>query len=124
MVGYSQKIPIFVSPNQFIIKNQIMFGNLEEKQKEMQEKLAQIELDAEAGGGVVKVKINAARQILDVTIDPEFKYDDVEELEDLILTAVNRAIAAAAVKEQEESQKMIKDMMPPGLGGLGDMFGM
>lgn len=101
-----------------------MFGNLEEKQKEMQEKLAQIELDAEAGGGVVKVKINAARQILDVTIDPEFKYDDVEELEDLVLTAVNRAIAAAAVKEQEESQKMIKDMMPPGLGGLGDMFGM
>ncbi len=101
-----------------------MFGNLEEKQKEMQEKLTQIELEAEAGGGVVKVKINAARQVLDVKIDPEFKYDDVEELEDLVLTAVNRAIAAAAVKEQEESKKMLKDMMPPGMGGLSDMFGM
>lgn len=101
-----------------------MFGNLEEKQKEMREKLAQITLEAEAGAGKVKVKINAAREILDIKIDPEFEYEEVEELEDLMVMAVNRAIAAAAAKEAEESQKMLKDMLPPGMGNLGGMFGM
>jgi DNA-binding protein YbaB len=48
---------------------------------------------------------------------------DKEELEDLILEAVNRVIAAAAMKEQEESQAMLSKMLPGGMGNLGNLFG-
>jgi len=101
-----------------------MFGNMEEKQEEMRKKLVAITVEAEAGSGAVKVTANAARQILDISIDPNFKYEDTEELEDLILTAMNRVLASAAEKEQVESQNMLKDMLPPGMGNLGGMFGM
>ena len=101
-----------------------MFGNMEEKQAQMAKRLAEMEVVAEAGGGVVTVKANAARQILDIKIDKSFQYDDIEELEDLLLTAVNRVIAKAAEIEAEESQKMLKEMLPPGMENLGGMFGM
>lgn len=101
-----------------------MFGNMQEKQEEMAKRLAAMEVTAEAGGGTVTVRANAARQILDVKIDKTFQYDDIEELEDLILTAMNRALAKAAEVEQVESQKMLKDMLPPGMGDLSGLFGM
>jgi DNA-binding YbaB/EbfC family protein len=100
-----------------------MFGGMEEMQKQMQENLAQIIVEEQAGGGLIKIKANAARQILDVSISPELDLEDREELEDLILEAVNRVVAAAAAKEQEESQAMLSKMLPGGMGGLGDLFG-
>ena len=39
-------------------------------------------------------------------------------VEDLVLTAVNNALEKATIKEQAEAQKMISQMMPPGLSGL------
>lgn len=100
-----------------------MFGGMEEMQKQMQEKLTSILVEAQAGGGMVKIKANAARQILDITIDPSLDLDDKEELEDLLLEAMNRVIAAAAQKEQEESQAMLSKILPGGMGGLGNLFG-
>lgn len=100
-----------------------MFGGMEEMQKQMQEKLTSIIVEAQAGGGMIKVKANAARQILDITIDPALDLEDKEELEDLLLEAMNRVIAAAAHKEQEESQAMLSKMLPSGMGGLGNLFG-
>lgn len=100
-----------------------MFGGMEEMQKQMQEKLTSIIVEAQSGGGMVKIKANAARQILDVTIDPSLDLDDKEELEDLLLEAMNRVIAAAAQKEQEESQSMLSKILPGGMGGLGNLFG-
>ena len=101
-----------------------ILGNMEERQKEMREKLAQITVEAEAGDGAVKVTANAAREITNISISKEaIDLDDIEQLEDLLLVAVNRVIEKAAVKEAEESQKMMKDMLPPGLGDLSDLFG-
>lgn len=97
---------------------------MQEKQAEMQKKLAEIKVEAEAGDGVVKVTASANRQINDIKINPEFKYDDIEELEDLILIAVNRALGKAAEIEQQEAQKMLSEMLPPGMGNLGSLFGM
>ncbi len=99
-----------------------MFGNMEEKQEEMRQRLSEMELTAEAGG-VVTVKANALRQILDLKISPDFQYQDIEELEDLVINAVNRVLQQAAELEQSEAQKMLNDMLPPGLGNLGDLFG-
>lgn len=101
-----------------------MFGNLEDMQKEMREALTSIKVSAEAGGGIVKVEANAAREIINISIDPEFLQDaEAEEVEDLILVAINNALSAAAAQEAAHSEEMIKKMMPGGLGGLSNLFG-
>ena len=101
-----------------------LLGNLEEKQKEMKAKLAQIFIDAEAGDGAVKVTANANREITNISIDTQkMDMSDAEALEDLILVATNRVLELAAEKEAAESQNLMKDMLPPGMGNLPNMFG-
>jgi DNA-binding YbaB/EbfC family protein len=100
-----------------------MFGGMEEMKKQMHDALLAITVEGEAGGGMLKIKANAARQILDVTIDPSLDLTDKEQLEDLILEATNRVIAAASMKEQEESQAMMSKLLPPGMGDLGGLLG-
>ena len=96
-----------------------LFGNIEEQQEELQQKLQSIELESSVLDGAVVVKGNAKREILDIVID-DSKIDtsDIEQLQDLLVTAVNDLILMATEAEQVESQKLIKDIMPPGLGGL------
>ena len=97
-------------------------GNMEEKQAEMKAKLAAITVEAEAGDGAIKVSANANREILNIAIDKtKLDWEDSEQLEDLLLVAMNRVIEKATAKEAEESQKLIQNMLPPGMGG---MFGM
>ena len=96
-----------------------MFGGMEEIQKQMQEALSNIIVEADAGDGAIRIKANAARQILDVSISENLDMDDKEQLEDLLLEAMNRVIAKAAVKEQEESQNMLGKIMP----NMGNLFG-
>ena len=91
--------------------------------KQMHDALLAIKVEGEAGGGMLKIKANAARQILDVSIDPSLDLTDKEQLEDLILEATNRVIAAASIKEQEESQAMMSKMLPPGMGDLSGLLG-
>ncbi|MFK7932300.1 MAG: YbaB/EbfC family nucleoid-associated protein [Saprospiraceae bacterium] len=101
-----------------------MLGNMEKQQAEMQKKLALIEVSGSSGDGAVHVKANATGQILNIAIDPEkLDWEDKEEVEDLLVIAVNRAIEAAKAKEGEAAQSMMNDMLPGGLGGLADMFG-
>ena len=101
-----------------------MFGNMEEMQEKMRAQLKEIKVEAEAGGGVVQIEANAAREILNIRIDPDFLKDaDAEELEDMLVVAINNVIKTATAKEAEQTQKLLKDMMPPGLGGLSDLFG-
>ena len=101
-----------------------LMGNMEERQKEMKLKLAEITVEAEAGDGAIKVIANANREIINISINKEgLDWDDKEEVEDLMMVVVNRALEMAAEKEAMESQNMIKDMLPPGMGGLSDMFG-
>lgn len=100
-----------------------LLGNMEEKQAEMKKKLANMIVEASSGDGVVKVSASADRQLTNIQIEPDFlKSADQEEIEDLILVAVNEVMALAAVKEAEEAQNMLKNMLPPGLGDMGGMF--
>lgn len=96
-----------------------LFGNIEEQQEALQQKLESIQLESSVMDGAVVVKGNAKREILDILIDAT-KIDptDVEQLQDLLVTAVNDLILMATEAEQTESQKLINDIMPPGLGGL------
>src|SRR5690625_6234014 len=96
-----------------------LFGNLEEHQEELQEKLGGIELESSVMDQAIVVKANARREILDIKIDPE-KIDptDVEQLEDLLVNCLNDVIRMATEAESSESEKLISKIMPPGLGGL------
>ena len=101
-----------------------LFNNMQERQKEMRGKLAEITVEAEAGDGAVKVLANANREIVNIAIDKsKLDMDDTEQLEDLLLVAINRALELAAEKEASESQNLLKDMFPPGLGNLSDLMG-
>lgn len=85
----------------------------------MRQQLAEITIEAEAGDGAVKVTANANRKILDIAINREkLDLEDLEQLQDMLLTAVNRALEKAQIKEQAEANKMIQNMIPPGLEGL------
>lgn len=101
-----------------------LMGNMEERQKELKSKLAEMIVEAEAADGAVKVTANANREIINISINKDaLDWDDQEQVEDIVMVAVNRALEKAAVKEAEESQNLIKDMLPPGLGGMSDLLG-
>ncbi len=101
-----------------------LLGSMEGKQAELQKKLATIQLSASAGDGAVKVTVTATQQVVDIAIDKE-KIDltDTEQLEDLLMVAFNQALTMAADTQTQETNNLVKDMIPPGLGGLGDLFG-
>ncbi len=101
-----------------------MLGNMEEQQEALKKQLNEIILQAEAGEGAVKVSANANGQITNVFIDSSLlAANDAEQLEDLVMVAANRALEKAAARQAEETQKMIQNMLPPGMGDLGGMFG-
>ena len=96
-----------------------MFGDMEAQQKAMREKLAEFIVESEAGDGAIKISANANREITNISIDPTFlKNAEAEELEDLLLVAINRALNSSLEKEAAETQQLLKDMMPPGLDGF------
>ena len=75
---------------------------LQAKLAKAQQELSNATVEASSGGGAVKVIINGQQQIQSVIISPEVvNSDDVELLEDLVLTAVSEALA----KSQELAAK-------------------
>ena len=69
-----------------------MMQQAQQMQARLQRELAETEIEATAGGGMVTVVINGVKQIHRITIDPEVvSKDDVEMLEDLIVAAINDA---------------------------------
>lgn len=101
-----------------------MFGNMEEMQKQLKVKLSTIIVQAEAGDGAIVVAANANREITNISIKKDaLDWEDTEQVEDLLMVAANRALQLAGEQEAMESQNMLKEMLPPGMGGLGDLFG-
>ena len=71
---------------------QAMMKQAQEMQQRLQKQLAELRVEATAGGGMVTVTVNGTKQVLSITIDPEVvSKDDVEMLQDLIVAAVNDA---------------------------------
>lgn len=96
-----------------------MFGDMEAQQKAMHEKLAEFIVESEAGEGAIKITANANRELTNISIDPDFlKNAEAEELEDLLLVAINRVLQRAQEKEAFETEQLLKDMLPPGMDGL------
>lgn len=99
-----------------------MFGNLDgmkEQQEKLQEELRSIEVKGQADNGRVVATVNAARELINISIQPELVEEgDPEIIEDLVLVAINRAMEKASVKEQELTQASLKNMLPPGMENL------
>ncbi len=89
---------------------QNMMKQAQQMQQKLQEEIAQIRVEASAGGGMVTVKMDGQKKVLGVKIDPEVT-SDVEMLQDMIMAACNEA----AKKVDEEAQGKMSGM----LGGLG-----
>ena len=101
-----------------------LLGNMEQQQKDLQDKLATIQLSASAGDGAVKVTVTAAQQVIDVSIDKtKIDMEDMEQLQDLLIVAFNQALGMAVDTQTNETNNMVKDILPGGLGGLGSLFG-
>jgi DNA-binding YbaB/EbfC family protein len=88
---------------------------VQEEIKKVQDNLENITVEASSGGGMVKVEANCKLQILSIKIEPEvYGEEDKEMLEDLVIAAVNQAIANAQQKANEEMEKVTGGL----LGGL------
>ena len=75
---------------------------MQEQLKKAQEELKASEFVGSAGGGMVKVTVSGAKEVLAVSINPQaIDPDDIEMLEDLVTAAVNDALNKAAEKERE-----------------------
>ena len=81
-----------------------------------QEELSNTTLEVSSGGGAVKVTINGKQEVQSVKILPEvINPDDVELLEDLVLTAVNEAIAKSQEVAAEQLGGLTGGLNIPGL---------
>jgi hypothetical protein len=91
-------------------------ANAQKKMAQIQEDLAKREIEASSGGGKVTVKVTGAGDILSIKISPEVIHaDDVELLEDLLLSAVRQATGDAKKLAADEMGKLTAGLGIPGL---------
>lgn len=89
---------------------------MQENMKRAQEELANIEVEGQAGSGLVKVVMTCKNEVKRVSIDDSLLSDDKEMLEDLIVTALNDAGRKAEATAQERMGGLMSGMpLPPGL---------
>ncbi len=95
-------------------------GGMGKQLQDMQKKLGKLETDlkervveATAGGGMVKIRVNGAEEIVDVKIDPAvINPDDKGLLEDMILAAVTEGVKKAKKLREQEIAKITGLAMP------------
>ncbi len=88
------------------------------KMQDLQVRVGQMEVQGEAGGNLVRCRVNGRFELKTLKVDPAvIKADDAEVMEDLIIAAVNDARAKAERLMADETKKMMEDLgLPPGLG--------
>jgi DNA-binding YbaB/EbfC family protein len=90
---------------------------MQENMKRAQEELATIEVEGQAGAGLVKVVMTCKHVVKRVAIDPSLLGEDKDMLEDLVMAAVNDAAAKAEATVQAKMAGFTAGLnLPPGLG--------
>jgi len=89
---------------------QQMMRQAQQMQDKLQQEIAQIQVEATAGGGMITARMDGQKNLLAIKIDPEVA-GDVEMLQDMVVAACNEA-----VKKVDEQ---IKGKMGGMLGGMG-----
>jgi nucleoid-associated protein EbfC len=94
---------------------QSMMKQAQLMQQKLQDEIALIRVEASAGGGMVTVKMDGQKTVLDVKIDPEVA-GDVEMLQDMMMAAFNEAAKKVDEEAQQKTRAMLGGMgLPPGL---------
>ena len=96
---------------------QQMLSRFKQLQEDLQRQVNSVTVEASAGGGMVMVRMNGQKQIVDVRIEPDvFASRDQEMLQDLVRAAVNEA----SRRVDEELANQMKNLSGniPGMAGL------
>ena len=96
---------------------QNMMKQAQEMQERLQKQMAELRVEATAGGGMVTVLVNGTKQVQAIKIDPEaVDPEDVEMLQDMVLAATHEALRSA--------QELAANKMQQATGGLGGPGGL
>ena len=89
---------------------------MQENLKKAQEELANIEVEGQAGAGLVKATITCKFKVKKVAIDPSLLTEDKDMLEDLVMAAINDAMAKVEATVQAKMAGFTQGMgLPPGM---------
>lgn len=89
---------------------------MQKQMEAMQKEIEAAEFEASVGGGAISVRVNGKKEILGINIKPEVvDPDDVEMLEDLVLSAVNEALRKADEETASKMGKLTGGLKMPGL---------
>jgi DNA-binding YbaB/EbfC family protein len=95
---------------------QQLMKQTQQMQERLQKQMAELRAEGSAGGGMVSVVVNGAKQIQSLRIDPEVvSKDDVQMLQDLIVAAVNDAQRKADEEMAQSMTGMMGGLKIPGL---------
>lgn len=98
-----------------------MFGDMQKKQEEMKKTLSEIIVEKEIEDGAIEVKVNANKEILNISINPDkLDLENKEQLEDLLIVVLNDALEEAELQQAKASQSLLSDLLP---GGMENLFG-
>ncbi|MDP1707452.1 MAG: YbaB/EbfC family nucleoid-associated protein, partial [Gammaproteobacteria bacterium] len=88
---------------------------MQDNMKKMQEQLASVEVEGQAGAGMVKVVMTCRHDVKRVSIDDSLMTEDKEMLEDLLAAAVNDAVRRVEQTSQEKMSGFTSGLnLPPG----------
>ncbi len=93
-----------------------LLGNMGAQQEQLENKLKEIEIIEKSQHDEIEITINGKKEILDISINKEF--EDMGELEDLLVLTLNSAFAKADNMVETETRKLLDSMLPGGLSGL------
>ncbi|HQN66587.1 MAG TPA: YbaB/EbfC family nucleoid-associated protein [Smithellaceae bacterium] len=101
-------------------------GNIMKQAKKMQEKMARLQqeletrtVEAQSGGGMVRVLVNGKFEIVSLKIEKDVvNPEDIDMLQDLIAAAVNEGIRKSQEMASQEMAKITGGLAIPGLGGM------
>ncbi len=90
-----------------------------EDQQKMEEELAEQRIETSAGGGMVKAVVNGKNELLEIKIDRQVvDPDDVEMLQDLIVSAIREAIEKVRAIRDERVRELTGGLNIPGMPGM------
>jgi len=89
---------------------------MQDNMRKVQEQLASIEVEGQAGAGMVKVTMTCKHDVKRVNIDPSLLSDDKDMLEDLVAAAMNDAVRKVDATVQEKMSSVTAGLpLPPGM---------
>jgi DNA-binding YbaB/EbfC family protein len=93
-----------------------LLPKIQEESQRLQQRVAQLSAEGDAGAGMVKVRVNGKFEVVACALSEEAFKGDREVLEEMIRGAVNQAVERVRQLAAEETRKMATDLgLPPGM---------